>query len=112
MPDPVSWKVVEKGWKVRDAAGDEIGTVGEITGDETADIFDGLTISQGILSRDKYVPSEQVGEIVEGEVRLTISHRQVEALQDFEEPAPEEQIIPESSTWYQRLAWWLAGRDR
>ena len=112
MADPVSWKVVEKGWTVRDAEGDDIGSVGEITGDETADIFDGLTISQGILSRDKYVPSEKVGTIVDGEVRLTISRQQVEALQDFEEPAPEERVIPESSTWYQRFAWWLAGRDR
>jgi len=30
----------------------------------------------------------------------------------FAEPADEEQILPESSTWYQRLAWWLAGRNR
>ena len=112
MADPVSWKVVEKGWTVRDAEGDEIGRVGEITGDETADIFDGLTVSQGILSRDKYVPAEQVGEIVDGEVRLTVSRAQVESLEDFHEPAPEERVLPESSTWYQRLAWWLAGRDR
>ncbi len=110
--DPVSWKVVQKGWTVRDADGDEIGRVGEITGDENADIFDGLTISEGVLSKNKYVPSEQVAEIVEGEVLLRLSRAQVETLQDFQEPPPEEQVIPEASTWYQRLAWWLAGRDR
>ena len=31
----------------------------------------------------------------------------------FVEPASEEQIIPEKSTWYQRFAWkWLTGRKR
>jgi hypothetical protein len=29
-----------------------------------------------------------------------------------ERAAAEEQVLPEGSTWYQRLAWWLTGRDR
>jgi hypothetical protein len=111
-PDPVSWKVIEKGWRVLDAQGDDLGAVGEITGDDNADIFDGLTINQGILSSDKYVPSEQVAEIREGEVRLSIDRNAVERLQAFKEPAAEEVVLDESSTWYQRLAWWLTGRNR
>jgi hypothetical protein len=111
-PDPVSWKVIEKGWRVLDAQGQDVGRVGEITGDDNADIFDGLTISQGILSGDKYVPSEQVAEIREGEVRLSISRDAVEQLQQFKEPADQEEVLDESSTWYQRLAWWLTGRNR
>ncbi len=112
MPDPVAWNMIEPGWKVRDAAGAEAGTVHEVTGDPNADIFDGLTIKQGIIARDKYVPSEHVAQIFEGEVRLSLTRRQIEALAEFEEPAPEEQVLPESSTWYQRLAWWLTGRNR
>jgi uncharacterized protein YrrD len=112
MADPVAWTVVERGWSVYDAEGEEIGHVDEVTGDENADIFDGLTISQGILSKAKYVPSEHVAQIVEGAVHLSLTRAAVEALQDYAEPV-EEQIIPESSTWYQRLAWrWLAGRKR
>ena len=42
MPDPRSWYVVEKGWKVVTAEGTDVGTVDEVLGDETADIFDGL----------------------------------------------------------------------
>jgi hypothetical protein len=110
--DPVSWKVVERGWRVLDANGEEIGTVDEITGDAEADIFDGLTVHKGRLSHPRYVPSESVAEIREGEVHLSLGHDAVEALPLFTEPAPEEQIIPEGSTWYQRLAWWLTGRNR
>ena len=112
MPDPVSWKVVERGWRVIDVSGDDVGRVGEITGDPEADIFDGITIHKGILTHDRYVPSEQVADIREGEVRLSLTREGVEQLQDFTEPAPEEQIIPESSTWYQRLAWRMTGRNR
>jgi uncharacterized protein (UPF0248 family) len=67
-PDPVSWKVVEQGWKVLDEQGEEVGHVQEITGDPEADIFDGVEISHGVLSQTEYVPSERVVEIREGEV--------------------------------------------
>jgi hypothetical protein len=113
MADPVAWTVIEKGWKVFDAEGDEIGRVDEITGDENVDIFDGLTVSHGILAKPKYVPSENVARIVEGEVHLSLSRAAVVALQDYATEPVEEEIIPERSTWYQRLAWhWLTGRKR
>jgi uncharacterized protein YrrD len=112
VADPVAWIMIAPGWIVQDADGKEIGRVHEVTGDENADIFDGLTIKQGVLSKDKYVPSEHVAAIREGEVVLDIRHDAVERLETFTEPAPEEQVIPEGSTWYQRLAWWLTGRNR
>ena len=49
--------------------------------------------------------------IAEREVRLTISGSEVAGLEDMHEEV-EERIIPEKSTWYQRLAWWTKGRDR
>ena len=67
-PDPVSWKVVERGWKVLDEQGEELGHVDEITGDAEADIFDGVEISHGVLAHTEYVPSERVVEIRQGEV--------------------------------------------
>ncbi|HEY3542343.1 MAG TPA: PRC-barrel domain-containing protein [Gaiellaceae bacterium] len=67
-PDPVSWKVVERGWRVIDDRGGDVGRVDEITGDPEADIFDGLEVSHGLLERTEYVPSERVVEIREGEV--------------------------------------------
>lgn len=111
MPDPVAWKAVEKGWAVYDRDGEQVGTVEEIAGDETADIFDGFGIKTGTLSSIKYVPAEIVGSIVVGEIHLEIAGNEVAPLEDMRAEV-EEQVIPESSTWYQRLAWWLTGRDR
>jgi uncharacterized protein YrrD len=111
MPDPVSWKAVETGWPVYDRDGEQVGTLREIAGDEEADIFDGFGIKTGRFGPVKYVPAEIVGSIAVGEIRLTIRGDQVAPLQHMREEV-EEEIIPESSTWYQRLAWWLMGRDR
>jgi hypothetical protein len=80
VADPVAWTVIEPGWKVFDAEDEEIGTVHEVDGDENLDIFDGLEIKQGILGKDQYVPSEHVAQILEGEVHLSLTHAQIEAL--------------------------------
>ena len=72
MADPVSWLLIEHGWKVHDQNGNEIGRVEEVIGDANVDIFDGLSVSTGILGRPRYVPAEAVVEIVEGTVTLTI----------------------------------------
>ena len=86
MPDPASWLVIEKGWKVHAADGSEVGTVAETLGDENRDIFDGLAVSTGLLSKPVYVPSEQVGEIVEGAVRLALDAEAVQRLEPYEPP--------------------------
>ncbi|HEY2543702.1 MAG TPA: hypothetical protein VGH92_11705 [Gaiellaceae bacterium] len=111
MPDPVSWKAVEKGWAVFDRDGEKVGSIHEIAGDETADIFDGFGVKTGTLGPVKYVPAEIVDSIAEGEVRLTIPGSGVAPLDDMRTEI-EERIIPEGSTWYQRMAWWLTGRNR
>lgn len=106
MGDPVAWKVIEHGWPVYDAGGEQVGSVDQIAGDEEADIFDGLAISESTFGASKYVPAENVGRIEEGAVHLTIPGDQVATLEDMR-AAPQEEILPEKSRWYQRLAWWL-----
>lgn len=76
MAQPVSWKVIEHGWRVVAAGGEEVGTIHEVVGDEGADIFNGLAVSPGFLQNSRYVPSEDVGEIVDGEVRLRLAKEQ------------------------------------
>ena len=87
MADPVSWFVLERGWKVTGSDDTELGTVEEILGDSTRDIFDGLAVSPGLLGKHRYVPAELVGEIVEGDVRLTIGQDEFERL-DEHRPSP------------------------
>ena len=68
--DPVSWKVVERGWQVLGQSGEELGTVEAVLGDVDADIFHGLMVAHGLLGRTTEVPAERVSEIREGEVVL------------------------------------------
>jgi uncharacterized protein YrrD len=72
VADPVAWRVVEPGWRVLDADGNEVGKIDEIAGDVEADIFDGFMVGDGgtVLTRSKYVPAEEVAAIYEGEVVL------------------------------------------
>ena len=65
MSDPVSWLLIEPGWRVVGPDGEEIGRVEEVIGDSTHDIWDGLAIATGMLASPRYVPSEQVAEITE-----------------------------------------------
>ena len=87
--DPVSWMVVEPGWKVVAADGETVGRVDEVVGDPNADIFTGLKVLKGLLAKPKYVPSEQVGAITEGCVELKLTHDEAGRLTDWEDvPAP------------------------
>jgi uncharacterized protein YrrD len=71
VPDPIAWKVMEPGWLVRDADGNELGKVAEVRGDVESDIFDGITVKHGLLGKAEYVPADRIAGIFEGEVVLT-----------------------------------------
>ncbi|HKC21846.1 MAG TPA: DUF2171 domain-containing protein [Gaiellaceae bacterium] len=100
--DPVSWFLIERGWKVVDAAGAEVGSVDEIVGDSGDDIFNGLAVSTSLLGRPRYVPSEQVGLITDGRVQLRLSKEEAERLGEFEEPPTTAQILPDSASAIRR----------
>ena len=95
--DRVSWLVIEPGWKVVDAQGEEVGSVDEVVGDSSDDIFNGLSISRSLLGRPRYVPSEQVAAITEEHVQLKLTKDQVHHLGEFEEPATSAEILPEGA---------------
>jgi hypothetical protein len=103
MSTPVSWLMIEPGWKVQTADGDEIGRIEEVTGDSNADVFDGITVGASMFARPRYVPSEQVGEIVEGLVRLRFDRDAFEQLGEFKEPPEQEIIEPGKPSLMQRL---------
>ena len=92
--DPVSWFLVEHGWKVVAADGKSVGSVDEVVGDTDKDIFNGLSVTAGLLKRPKYVPAEEVAEITEGEVRLAIPKDEFERLGEHEDAPPSAEILP------------------
>lgn len=94
MATPVSWLVIEPGWKVVSADGEEIGKVEEVVGDTGKDIFNGLSISTGLLSKPKYVPAERVRAIYEGRIELDLTEDAIERLDDHDPQPPSEQFRP------------------
>jgi hypothetical protein len=85
-PDPISWLVLEPGHKVVTTDGDELGQVQEVLGDSVADIFDGITVTTGLLGKPLYVPSELVGSIDTEAIRLTLSTTEVDRLEEYTPP--------------------------
>lgn len=103
MADPVSWLMIEPGWRVVDAGGAEIGKVEAVTGDSNADIFDGLAVAAGMLARPKYVPAEQVGTITDGTVQLQLDRAAFDALGEYEETPDSVEIEPEKAPLGERI---------
>ena len=99
MADLVSWRVIEQGWNVVDAEGNEVGKIDRIVGDVEHDIFDGLTFGDGgtVLTRARYVPCEHVAEIREGLVTLDLGPADAAQLQPYVEPVvqPLSELAPE-----------------
>ena len=92
MADPVSWLMIEPGWKVLASDGKDVGEVDEVAGDSSQDIFNGLAIATSALGKPRYVPAEQVGEITEGTVRVKLTKEQVDRLGEYLEPATSAEI--------------------
>jgi hypothetical protein len=71
---------------VVDAAGEKVGTVDEVLGDQNADIFDGLAVATGLVGKPVYVPAERVGAITEGRVQLELTADEADRLEPYEPP--------------------------
>jgi hypothetical protein len=84
---PVSWLLIEPGWKVLDADGEHVGQVEQVVGDR--DIFSGVAVSAGLLGKPRFAPADLVEEITEGSIRLSVSGDAVDRLDEYE-PAPPE----------------------
>lgn len=102
--DPVSWYLIAQGWRVVDAAGNEIGKVEEVVGDSAEDIFNGLAVSTGLLDRPRYVLSERVEEITEGEITLSMTANELERMAEFQEPAASLEIEGDKAGVADRVA--------
>jgi hypothetical protein len=94
MGHQVAWIIVEPGWRVLDSKGEEVGRIDSVVGDKEADIFNGLAVSAGGLSRARHVPAEHVRTIEEGWVGLDLTVDELRDLPAFEQ-TPSVRILPE-----------------
>lgn len=83
-----------------DADGKEIGKVDQVTGDLNEDIFNGITVGDGgtVLTRARYVPSEHVARICQGEVLLDLRAEEAAKLEPYRAPVsrPLAELAPEA----------------
>jgi hypothetical protein len=77
---PVSWLVVESGWRVESRDGSEIGTVAEVLGEPELDIFSGIAVSTGLRSPRRLVDASAVSEIRDGLVVLDLDQLELDRL--------------------------------
>ena len=103
MADPVSWLVIEPGWRVLSADGQEVGRVEEVAGDSHDDIFDGIVVGLSALGQPRYAAAEQVGEITDGAVRLKLDRAAAEALPPYQEPGETVEISAEKASLGTRI---------
>jgi hypothetical protein len=81
----VSWIAIDPGVAVIAADGSEIGTLKQVAGDETHDIFDGLVLSCPGLDGERYVAAERVKGIWANRVETDLTPQEARALEPFHE---------------------------
>ena len=82
--DPVSWLVIERGWRVIGTGGDELGAVEEVLGDTGKDIFNGLTVAPGFFSSARYIPAERIAAIERGQIAVDVGRDEFERLENYD----------------------------
>jgi hypothetical protein len=107
--DPVSWLQIEQGWRVETSDGQELGTVAQVAGTTSEDIFDGLAVDTA-GGAVVYVPGEQVGLIYPGRVTLRIDSAAAGALGPYTAAPPETVFHAGGGSLKERLARWLGRR--
>jgi uncharacterized protein YrrD len=68
--DPVSWFLIEPGWPVCNAGGEQVGKVKEVLADMQTDIFHGVLVDRGLLGDEIEITADRIAEIHEGHLHL------------------------------------------
>jgi hypothetical protein len=89
----ISWKVIGAGVPLVTSDGEKAATVHRVVGDQEADVFTGLAIKVGLLSGERFVPSERVKGIWADRVEVELTKRQLESLPEYED-APVVRVDP------------------
>jgi hypothetical protein len=85
--DPqVAWIAIDQGALVTAADGSDVGTVKEIAGDETHDIFDGLVVEHSRFDSPRYVAAERVKGIWPNRVETDLTAADAEGLPPYTAP--------------------------
>jgi hypothetical protein len=78
--------MIKPGWDVFAVDGTKLGEVDVVEGNDTTDIFDGLSIATSALGTPRYVAAERVARIEDGSVHLSLTSSQLDQLHEYLEP--------------------------
>ena len=86
-PDPIGWRGIIYGTPVATIDRVRVGTIREVLGSDSEDIFHGLRVGLTKGDRDVMVPADNVTSLSTDEVGLDLSRSAVEALPTYDEVA-------------------------
>jgi hypothetical protein len=84
--DPISWRALVYGTAVVTADGTKIGTVAEVLGSDSEDIFHGLRVATN-EDRDVSIDADDISDMTSAAVTTTLSADAVAALPDYDQSA-------------------------
>jgi hypothetical protein len=85
--DPVGWRGIVYGTRVSAAGGATVGTVREVLGSDSEDIFHGLRVGLAAGHRDVMIPADDVTLLSTDDVGTDLSLSAIEALATYDETA-------------------------
>ncbi len=84
--DPISWRTVVYGTAVVAADGSKVGTVKEVLGSDSEDIFHGIRVATDD-DRDLMIPSAEISSLTRSAVTSSLSPDEIKALPSYDESA-------------------------
>jgi hypothetical protein len=85
--DPIGWRGVIYGTAVTSADGAKVGTVREVLGSDSEDIFHGIRVALASAKRDVSVTANDVTALTTDEIRTRLTRSEIEALPTYDEVA-------------------------
>lgn len=105
---PISWRTIVYGTPVAGSDGGRVGTVREVLGSDSEDIFHGLRVRLDGSSRDVMVTADNVATMTTTGITLRVDRAVVARLPDFDEPAT---YHLSSVGWLRKHVGWKADSD-
>lgn len=79
----ISWRVLREGTPVHSADGAELGQISSVVADDEKDIFSGIAFRPGVIGPSRFARAEDIAEMTEDRVVLTLTSPQAAELEDF-----------------------------
>jgi hypothetical protein len=85
--DPIGWRGIVYGTPVMATDGSRVGSIREVLGSDSADIFHGLRVGLAHGRRDVMVSADNVTSMSTAEIGLDLSRTDVDSLPTYDEVA-------------------------